>query len=100
MLTSLAATSASAWTGAELRDAQAAHNLTSSINAAIIAADAQEAAAQDRSTNVDDVIVTGVRQALATSQEIKKKADTFVDSITATDIGAFPDKSAAEALAR
>jgi hypothetical protein len=49
---------------------------------------------------VDDVIVTGVRRALATSQDIKKSADTFVDSITATDIGAFPDKSAAEALAR
>lgn len=100
LLTSLAATSASAWTGAELRDAQAAHNLTSSINAAIMAADAQEASPQDRSSSVDDVIVTGVRQALATSSQIKKNADTFVDSITATDIGAFPDKSAAEALAR
>ncbi|HEX8471488.1 MAG TPA: TonB-dependent receptor plug domain-containing protein, partial [Brevundimonas sp.] len=57
--------------------------------------------AQDpEAASVDDVIVTGVRQALATSLEIKKNADTFVDSITATDIGAFPDKSAAEALAR
>lgn len=47
-----------------------------------------------------DIVVVGVRQALATSQNIKKNADTFVDSITATDIGAFPDKSAAEALQR
>ncbi len=47
-----------------------------------------------------DIIVTGVRQALATSQSIKKNASTFVDSITATDIGAFPDKSASEALQR
>ena len=31
---------------------------------------------------------------------IKRDADTFVDSITATDIGAFPDKSVAEALQR
>ncbi len=46
------------------------------------------------------IIITGVRQALATSQDIKKNADTFVDSITATDIGAFPDKSASEALQR
>ena len=60
------------------------------------------AATGDAATNdtSQDIIVTGVRQALATSQNIKKNADTFVDSITATDIGAFPDKSAAEALQR
>ncbi len=54
---------------------------------------AEEAAA-------DDVIVTGSRQALQTSQNIKRNADTVVDTITATDIGAFPDKSVAEALQR
>lgn len=48
----------------------------------------------------EDVVVVGVRAALDTSQNIKRNADTFVDSITATDIGAFPDKSAAEALQR
>lgn len=53
--------------------------------------------AQDSSP---DIVVVGVRAALDTSQNIKKNADTFVDSITATDIGAFPDKSAAEALQR
>ncbi|UYY59317.1 TonB-dependent receptor [Sphingomonas sp. S2-65] len=47
-----------------------------------------------------DVIVTGTRQALQTSQNIKRNADTVVDTITATDIGAFPDKSVAEALQR
>ena len=46
------------------------------------------------------IIVTGTRRALRTSQQIKKNADTVVDSITATDIGAFPDKSVAEALQR
>src|SRR5438270_1651273 len=46
------------------------------------------------------IIVTGTRAALRTSQQIKKNADTVVDSITATDIGAFPDKSVAEALQR
>ena len=44
------------------------------------------------------IIITGTRRALRTSQQIKKNADTVVDSITATDIGAFPDKSVAEAL--
>ena len=47
-----------------------------------------------------EIQVTGIRKALATSQEIKKESDTVVDSITATDIGAFPDKSVAEALQR
>jgi TonB-dependent receptor len=49
---------------------------------------------------VPEVIVTGMRASLETSQSIKLKSDTFVDSITATDIGAFPDKSVAEALQR
>jgi TonB-dependent receptor len=44
--------------------------------------------------------VVGVRKSLASAQQIKKNADTVVDSITATDIGAFPDKSVAEALQR
>ncbi|HVI99998.1 MAG TPA: TonB-dependent receptor [Sphingomonas sp.] len=56
--------------------------------------------ADDGTQATNDIVVVGVRQALATSQNIKKNADTFVDSITATDIGAFPDKSAAEALQR
>ena len=47
-----------------------------------------------------EILVTGIRKALQTSQEIKKEADTVIDSITASDIGAFPDKSVAEALQR
>jgi TonB-dependent receptor len=46
------------------------------------------------------IVVTGIRAAMRTSAQIKKRADTVVDSITATDIGAFPDKSVAEALQR
>src|SRR5690349_12367404 len=49
---------------------------------------------------VDEVIVTGLRASLESAQTIKLESDTFVDSITATDIGAFPDKSVAEALQR
>jgi iron complex outermembrane recepter protein len=50
--------------------------------------------------DMTEILVTGIRKALQTSQEIKKGADTVVDSITASDIGAFPDKSVAEALQR
>ena len=57
---------------------------------------AQEQAADE----VPEVIVTGMRASLESAQSIKLQADTFVDSITAQDIGAFPDKSVAEALQR
>ncbi|KQS54402.1 hypothetical protein ASG17_12285 [Brevundimonas sp. Leaf363] len=60
---------------------------------------AQDAAGDDEA-EVSDVIVTGTRAALRSAQNIKRDADTVVDSITATDIGAFPDKSVAEALQR
>src|SRR5688500_7284865 len=56
--------------------------------------------AQDPADEVPEVVVTGLRTSLETSQNIKLEADTFVDSITAQDIGAFPDKSVAEALQR
>src|SRR3984893_8484022 len=49
---------------------------------------------------VQEIVVVGGRAALATAQEIQKDSPTFVDSITATDIGAFPDKSASDALQR
>ncbi|HEX7799531.1 MAG TPA: TonB-dependent receptor plug domain-containing protein, partial [Asticcacaulis sp.] len=62
------------------------------------------AQAQDAATKAKDdateVVVVGVRKALQSAQQVKKNADTVVDSITATDIGAFPDKSVAEALQR
>jgi len=51
-------------------------------------------------TEKDTIVVVGVRRALATALMLKKNAPTVVDSVTATDIGAFPDQSAAGALQR
>ena len=61
---------------------------------------AAEAATPDdsASSELQEVVIVGSRIAIATSQEIKKLAPTFVDSISATDIGAFPDKSVSDAL--
>src|SRR5687768_13854914 len=36
------------------------------------------------------IIVTGIRASLANAQNIKRNADTVVDAITASDIGALP----------
>ncbi|WP_305098379.1 TonB-dependent receptor [Croceibacterium aestuarii] len=46
------------------------------------------------------IVVTGIRQSLANSQDIKRDADTVLDAITAQDIGALPDRSVTEALQR
>lgn len=63
-------------------------------------AQAQEAAANTDAVVLEEIVVVGVRAALASALDIKRNADTVVDSITATDIGAFPDKSVSEALQR
>ncbi len=66
-----------------------------------MAVTASSAMAQEATTDgADEVVVTGVRKSLKSAQQIKKDADTVVDSITANDIGSFPDKSVAEALQR
>lgn len=69
------------------------------LTTAVYAQDAAPAAAP-AADEAQEVVVVGVRRALKSAQDIKKNADTQVDSITATDIGAFPDKSVAEALQR
>ena len=64
-------------------------------NAADGSGNASSSAAPD-----DTIIVTGIRQSLANSQNIKRNSDTIVDALTAEDIGALPDRSVTEALQR
>lgn len=56
--------------------------------------------AEDDEARQDTVVVTGIRGALKSAQDLKRDADVFVDAITATDIGALPDRSVSEALQR
>lgn len=60
---------------------------------------AQDSGIEDED-EVDEVVATGIRQSLQNAQDIKRDADTFVDSITASDIGALPDRSVLEAIQR
>lgn len=48
----------------------------------------------------DTVVVKGVRGALQSARNLKRDSDTFVDSITASDVSQLPDLSVAEALSR
>ncbi|UZK70290.1 TonB-dependent receptor [Sphingomonas sp. S1-29] len=61
---------------------------------------ADPAERQDEAAATDEIVVTGLRQSLASAQAIKREADQFVDSITAQDIGRLPDVNVAEALQR
>jgi iron complex outermembrane receptor protein len=49
---------------------------------------------------LQEVVVTGIRASLQQSIEMKKDADTFIDVVTADDIGKMPDKNVADALMR
>jgi len=64
---------------------------------------AQDSEVADEEVAADDgntIVVTGFRASLENAQNVKRLSDTFVDAITAEDIGALPDRSVAEALQR
>ncbi|NIJ20875.1 TonB-dependent receptor [Sphingomonas naasensis] len=48
----------------------------------------------------DEIVVQGYRQSLQSAQQLKKNSDVIVDSVTAEDIGALPDRSVTETLQR
>ncbi|MBR0552794.1 TonB-dependent receptor [Sphingomonadaceae bacterium LXI357] len=48
----------------------------------------------------NDIVVTGIRASVQSATERKRNAEQVVDSITAQDIGALPDRSVSEALQR
>jgi len=50
--------------------------------------------------DLDEVVVSGFRKSVQTAQEIKQNAEVIVDSISAVDIGALPDRSVTEAIQR
>ena len=50
--------------------------------------------------SLEAITVTGIRASVEKAQDTKRYADTFVDSVNATDIGALPDRSVTETLSR
>lgn len=49
---------------------------------------------------IEEIVVTGIRQSLRASMDLKRNRDGVVDAITAEDIGDFPDSNLAESLQR
>jgi len=84
---------------------QARQTLISLAVAGACAAAAAQVHAQDTTVKADDngvqtVVVSGLRQSLASSMNLKRNADGIVDGIVAEDIGKFPDTNLAESLQR
>ena len=56
--------------------------------------------AQEQDAETEEIIVTGQRASILSSQDIKRNSSVVVDSIVAEDIGKLPDRSVTEALQR
>lgn len=59
---------------------------------------APQAASGEQATELDRVVVTGIRGSLQQALETKRNADAIVDVITAEDVGKFPATNVAEAM--
>lgn len=59
-----------------------------------------ETAASSSNDPLEEVVVTGLRKSVQTSQELKQNSEVIQDSISAVDIGALPDRSVTEAIQR
>jgi len=75
------------------------HKRTLALTIASVMA-VSHAYAQDNGAEPDEIIVTGIRASLQSAADFKKKSDVIVDSITAEDIGKFPDANVADSLQR
>jgi TonB-dependent receptor len=80
--------------------------VASACAALVVPGYAQEQAAANPSevsltaTDVPQVVVTGLRNSLVSSMNLKRNSDGIVDGIVAADIGKFPDTNLAESLQR
>jgi iron complex outermembrane recepter protein len=63
-------------------------------------ATAQDPQTEDEATELDAVVVTGIRRGIENAIETKQTSTSIVEAISAEDIGKLPDLSIAESIAR
>lgn len=56
--------------------------------------------AQEEGALMEEIEVTGIRGSLKSAIDTKRNSTSIVDSISAEDVGKFPDKNVAESLSR
>lgn len=71
---------------------------TAMMIAAPAFAQSAEAGQDEAATQVDEIVVTGIRASLQNALSQKRKADNLVEVIEAEDIGKLPDQNLAEVL--
>ena len=102
ILAVLAAANAQAQTPVPERQApattQQAQEPAPAVNSNAAQDDAQPP--EPSATDLDVVVVRGLRSSLASAQALKQESDQIVDSIVAEDIGKLPDVTASDSLAR
>jgi len=74
--------------------------LAAAGNSSIVLAQAADAEAKAQEEAVEVISVRGFRRSLQESQNLKMFNSSFVEAISAEDIGKLPDSSIAESLAR
>ena len=68
------------------------------LSGAAYAQTADEAPASAEAQEGEEIVVTGYRASLAAAIETKRNANSIVDSVSAEDVGKFPNTNVAEAL--
>ncbi|UJJ59522.1 TonB-dependent receptor [Rhodanobacter denitrificans] len=63
-------------------------------------ADKKNKKSENTVSNLDAVIVTGIRASIENSLKAKRNSDNIIEAISAEDIGKLPDASIAESLSR
>lgn len=76
------------------------YRLARAISFILGTAVALPAVSQESSSELEEVVVTGIRGSLTSSMELKRDAQGVMDGIVAEDIGKFPDTNLAESMQR
>ena len=69
------------------------------VGSPVLAQDASDTGAEAEAEG-DVIVVTGFRKSLADSIGAKRDSDVIVDTVSAEDVGKFPDQNVAESLQR
>lgn len=64
------------------------------------ATDKKNRKSENRVSNLDAVVVTGIRASIENSLKAKQSSNDIIEAISAEDIGKLPDASIAESLSR
>jgi TonB-dependent receptor len=84
----------------QAQDANTDAPATTAPESAAMAPSKKNTAAKPDVSEMGAITVTGIRASLMSAQSLKQNADQIIDSVTATDINALPDRSVTETLQR